>query len=220
MRLFWKAWRAWRQWQYSLWAIKVTAGLLVSAGAVVGAIMGHAHFDLLRNSPELVTDDTFDVAEPGLDLVGLDIPWSTVWWVLGVVIAVAVLRALYTWPMPDPGNDWPDGRDPRRLFGDADFAWIRRCAGNRCEHRYFFGLLRCTRSIAHDLQRDHWYPHAEGGATVRGNEVGMCSRCNNRKSDRIPSRFETWALRRARRKYFPPDQLETGLDLTGRRDDA
>ena len=216
MKLFWKAWHAWRQWQYSLWAIRATVGLVAGVGGIAGMILGREHVNLMRDSPELASNDTFETGStqtPAWDQV----PWTRVWWIMGAVAMLAVLRVLYTWPMPDPGNDWPDGRDPKRLFGDADFAWIRRCANNRCEHRYCFGLLRCTRSIAHDLQRDHWYPHAKGGATVRGNEVGLCSRCNNRKSDRIPSRFETWALRRARRSYFPPDELETGLDLTGRR---
>ena len=46
-------------------------------------------------------------------------------------------------------------------------------------------------------QMDHHYPHAKGGATVRTNLVWLCDRHNNRKSDHVPTRLETWMLYRA-----------------------
>lgn len=118
--------------------------------------------------------------------------------VLAVAAVLLALRAYAKWPMARPRNGFD--RDPRRLFGEADRAWIERAAGGRCERRRFFGLLRCGNDIE---QLDHWYPYAKGGATDRHNLVGLCAGCNRRKSDHVPTRLQTRRLAKARAGYFP-----------------
>ena len=117
-------------------------------------------------------------------------------------------------PVWNPRNGPSGWRDPRRLFTASDRAWIERAAGGRCEHRILFGLLRCP--ARSNLQLDHWYPHARGGATSRGNLVLLCARHNRAKSARVPTLWETFLLRRARRRYMPMSDLGVGLLLDGR----
>lgn len=138
-------------------------------------------------------------------------PWWGRWW--PGVVGVGVVWLMVRLPMPRPRNGFPGGRDPRRLFTRTDRAWIMRCAGGRCEHR-LWGVFRCRRREG--LELDHHWPHALGGATVRGNLVLLCRRHNGRKSDRRPTVWSTMLLRRARRRYFPVEDLSTGLDLSGR----
>ncbi|WP_206431318.1 HNH endonuclease [Bifidobacterium castoris] len=123
-------------------------------------------------------------------------PW--VWPAVALCAAMLLLWAARRIPMRAPRN--PFERDPRRRFTRTDRDWVSGCAGGRCEHRMLFGLLRCRRA---GEQMDHHYPWSRGGATSRRNLVWLCARHNNRKSDRVPSRFDTWALVRARERYWP-----------------
>lgn len=101
---------------------------------------------------------------------------------------------------PRPPNR--DRRDPVRRFSGAQRqAGFVRCGG-RCEATTLLGT-RCPRAAT---EGDHWFPHARGGATSLDNFVGLCARCNRRKSARIPSRAATAALaiRRGRYPQWPP----------------
>lgn len=189
------------------WALWALGGLASMAATVIGALKAdewRRMGPVLADSPEYAAD-----AEAAT-------PWGSIHWsmphvdlgpfvplliVLAVILAV---RAVVRWPMARPDNPWE--RDPKRLFTDADRRWIKEVTGNRCEHRYLFGLLRCHKHGAYmdeHGQMDHHYPHAKGGATVRTNLVWLCDRHNNRKSDKVPTRLETWMLYRARLKYLP-----------------
>lgn len=88
-------------------------------------------------------------------------------------------------------------RDPRRAFTDRQ----KRAAGDQCHWRCEgTGLFTRCNHEGKDLQGDHWYPYARGGATNMQNLVMLCPKCNNRKSDKIPSMFQTKALSRRRKK--------------------
>ena len=117
-----------------------------------------------------------------------------------VVVPLLLLAVWLACRMPMAKPDNPFDRDPRRLFTDSDREWIDSCCQHRCEHRYCFGLLRCRYRAQ---QLDHWYPYAKGGATSRTNLVDLCAKHNNRKSDHVPTRLQTWMLARARHSYFP-----------------
>lgn len=89
-------------------------------------------------------------------------------------------------------------RDPRRAFTDRQ----KRAAGDQCHWRCEgTGLFYRCRHEGTDLQGDHWYPYARGGATNMQNLVMLCPKCNNKKSDKIPSMFQTKALSRRRKKH-------------------
>lgn len=96
----------------------------------------------------------------------------------------------------------PHRRDPQRVFTQRQKRKASILCGWRCEGTGILG--RCD-YYGKDLHGDHWYPHSRGGATTEKNLVMLCSRCNRRKSDRIPSRLQTWALRCRRRfgEYRP-----------------
>lgn len=115
-----------------------------------------------------------------------------------ILILVLVVRLIAMIPMANPDN--PFDRDPQRLFSDRDREWIRDLTGDRCERRRLFGLMRCRHR---GEQMDHWYPWAKGGATSRHNIAWLCAKCNNRKTDRVPTIWATRALTRARMRYFP-----------------
>ena len=159
---------------------------------------------ILEGSPEYASDSS--MSKPVLDVHWTlpDVDWGMF---VPLFVTVGVLlfaRLLLAWPMARPDNPWD--RDPKRLFTPADRRWIKELTGNRCEHRSLFGLARCRRRGAYmdeHGQLDHHYPHAKGGATVRSNLVWLCDRHNRLKSDRVPSRFDTWMLYRARLGYLP-----------------
>lgn len=89
-------------------------------------------------------------------------------------------------------------RDPRRAFTDRQ----KRAAGDQCHWRCEgTGIFYRCRHEGKDLQGDHWYPYARGGATNMQNLVMLCPKCNNKKSDKIPSMFQTKALGRRRKKH-------------------
>lgn len=88
-------------------------------------------------------------------------------------------------------------RDARRVFTRSEKNSAMALCKNRCEGTGVF--FRCQH-VGKDLHGDHWFPHSRGGATSIVNLVMLCPTCNKRKSDKIPSRFQTWGLR-LRRKY-------------------
>lgn len=190
--------------RWALWALGAVASI---GGTIVGALAADAWRRMgpvLTDSPEYASDAK---ASPPLASIHWSLPHIDLGPFVPFLIALAVVlavRVLLRWPMARPDNPWE--RDPRRLFTDADRRWIKELTGNRCEHRWMFGLLRCRRRGAYmdgHGQMDHHYPHAKGGATVRTNLVWLCDRHNNRKSDHVPTRLETWMLYRARLKYLP-----------------
>lgn len=190
--------------RWALWALGAVASV---GGTIVGALAADAWRRMgpvLTDSPEYASDAK---ASPPLASIHWSLPHVDLGPFVPLLIALAVVltvRVLLRWPMARPDNPWE--RDPKRLFTDADRRWIKELTGNRCEHRWMFGLLRCRRRGAYmdgHGQMDHHYPHAKGGATVRTNLVWLCDRHNNRKSDKVPTRLETWMLYRARLKYLP-----------------
>lgn len=207
----------------------------------VGALRWSYHRTLLADAPEYADDTPFDLAR-ALHLSGADIGGGStpsmpsvstgpLLAVLIMLLAVLVLYGLTRIPLPHPGN--PFDRDPKRAFTQADREWIRKAAGDRCEHRTF-GLFRCRRhggardgnGVVHEDwlgdkpgQLDHHYPWAKGGATSRHNLVYLCAKHNNRKSDKTPSWWDTWLLHRARLKYFPP-ALRGYTWVDGRQDES
>lgn len=199
--------RAWADYRALRWTIWALGGVVSTAGTVLGALEANRWRlmgPILEDSPEYASDS--DAAKPLFD-----IHWTMPHIDLGpfvpFLVAVGILllvRVLLRWPMARPDNPWD--RDPQRLFTDADRRWIKELTGNRCEHRSLFGLLRCRRRGAYmdeHGQMDHHYPHAKGGATVRTNLVWLCDRHNRLKSDKVPTRLETWTLYRARLGYLP-----------------
>lgn len=91
-------------------------------------------------------------------------------------------------------------KDPQRLFTTEQRRTISDMVGGRCEME---GVLftRCRRP---GNAGDHWYPHSKGGATDMANLVWACTTCNSRKSNHIPTMWETLRLEWRRRRYFPP----------------
>lgn len=81
-------------------------------------------------------------------------------------------------------------RDPTRVYTTQERRVQSVKCKNRCEGVGLF--FRCRNKG--DLQGDHWYPHARGGATTPKNMVMLCSGCNKRKSAKVPSLFQTNAL--------------------------
>lgn len=100
-------------------------------------------------------------------------------------------------------------RDARRVYTqrekDEAAAWCKyRCEGT--------GLLfRCTKQTK-NLQGDHWFPHARGGATTKRNLVMLCPECNKKKSAKVPTPLQTFALRMRRRGkgYTHPEKGKAG----------
>ena len=90
----------------------------------------------------------------------------------------------------------PEKRDARRTFTKAERVEASKICMWRCEGTGFF---RCEYTGS-QLQGDHWYPHAHGGATTIQNIVMLCPRCNRRKSAKIPTSLQTYFLKRRRRK--------------------
>lgn len=88
-------------------------------------------------------------------------------------------------------------RDSKRVYTSKQKQLASKMCKNRCEGT---GILSRCKYRGRDLQGDHWYPYARGGATTIQNLVMLCPSCNKSKSDKIPSRFQTFALRK-RRKY-------------------
>ncbi len=87
-------------------------------------------------------------------------------------------------------------RDPKRVYtrGEKDKA-MRRC-NKRCEGIHVFARCEYRGS---DLQGDHWFPHSRGGKTSIQNLVMLCPSCNRAKSDKIPTRLQTYAIKMRRK---------------------
>lgn len=111
--------------------------------------------------------------------------------VLAVVVLLVFANNFHT------TSQW---RDPQRIYNSEQRAIVKRRAGNRCESRSMFGLMRCR---ARGEQIDHIYPWSKGGPTTIENAQLLCARDNRAKSAKTPSRLYVWHLERARRKYFP-----------------
>lgn len=83
-----------------------------------------------------------------------------------------------------------DKRDMQRTYDRETKRKYSRYCGNRCEGT---GLMFRCRNTG-NLQGDHWFPYSLGGETTEKNLVMLCSRCNQRKSNKMPSIFQTYAL--------------------------
>lgn len=206
-----KLWDWYRQWAYWKWVTGLIASLLGSLTALLGG-MGVTHWiNQRQDCPECSVDVTW--TPPRQETWLTTIPWQ---WILGIGVPLTAVMLLTRIRMPNPHNEWDsdDGRDPRRLFTDADRRWIAKATDNRCENRRLFALVRCWRKAQ---QLDHWYPYAKGGATSRRNLDYMCAKCNNRKSDHTPTLWMTFMLKLARRRYWPDTpEYADGLVLDGR----
>lgn len=93
-------------------------------------------------------------------------------------------------------------KDPKRLFAKSQRRVGFDRAGNRCEMDGFLIFTRCRRKAEHG---DHWIPHSKGGCTNLENFVAACAICNLAKSNRTPTRMETFRLESRRQRYFPKD---------------
>lgn len=91
-----------------------------------------------------------------------------------------------------------EDRDSRRAFSSREKSLASKMCNHRCEGT---GVLFRCRYRGNDLHGDHWYPHSKGGATSPENLVMLCPSCNRSKSDHIPSRLQTNALNRRRKKH-------------------
>lgn len=115
-------------------------------------------------------------------------------WIGALVVLAVVLRI--------PG--WiaavhPHPKDPQRLFTAQQRRVGFARADGRCEMSVFW-FFRCQRRAEHG---DHHYPHSHGGATTQANFVAGCSRCNSRKSNRLPGAVQTALIGHRRKRYFP-----------------
>lgn len=193
-------WRTYRRFRIITYTVGAVGGVGASASAGLAAFQWRVTRNMRADSPEFAGETRSladmlhlpSLPEPPAWLDGMITPMVCT---LGVLLVLWVLARL---PMPRPDN--PFDRDPRRLFTDADRAWLDHATGGRCEHR-LLGMFRCRRQ---GEQMDHHYPWAKGGATDRHNLVNLCARHNRRKSDRTPTLWGTWLLYRARLKYLPP----------------
>lgn len=91
-------------------------------------------------------------------------------------------------------------KDPKRLFSSEQRRIGFTRAGRRCEMDGLLVFTRCRRAAEHG---DHWIPHSKGGMTNMENFVAACAICNLAKSNRTPSRLETFRLESRRQRYFP-----------------
>lgn len=93
-------------------------------------------------------------------------------------------------------------RDPQRVYTRDIKKSFSEVCHNRCEGGFF--IFRCHNHG--NLQGDHWYPHANGGATTSKNLVMLCRKCNSRKSNKIPTLSQSFFLG-LRRKIHPDYEL-------------
>lgn len=92
-------------------------------------------------------------------------------------------------------------RDPQRWFDAAQRAHARTRAGGQCEY------TRWGRRCSHRAEEiDHYVPHARGGATTLTHAVAACREHNQAKGARLLPWWQTKALQRRRRTYFPPGE--------------
>lgn len=101
-------------------------------------------------------------------------------------------------------------RDSQRGYTKSKRNLYSRICNNRCEGTGAF-IFRCRNRG--NLQGDHWYPHARGGATNVKNLVMLCEHCNNKKSAHVPSLFQTYALyfrRRYTKDYSKAHYIKPG----------
>lgn len=138
-----------------------------------------------------------------------------------VAAAIAIVAAFYrlSWGLYISVMRAPRDhhrRDSTRLFSEQQKTAAARRCGNRCEGT---GIFRRCSSRSRKLQGDHWFPHSKGGATTEDNLVMLCGKCNRRKSDKIPTPIQTWALKYRRQKgmgYPHPIEGELGRWLPRR----
>jgi len=113
------------------------------------------------------------------------------------------ITAVMRWKRPD------HRRDIKRVYSSKEKQLASKLCNNRCEGTRVFG--RCNYR-GKNLQGDHWYPYSRGGATTVKNLVMLCPKCNQSKSNKIPSRFQTIALRLRRRlNYDYLEQVNTSV---------
>ena len=160
--------------RWALWALGAVASV---GGTVVGALAADAWRRMgpvLTDSPEYASDAK---ASPPLASIHWSPPHVDLGPFVPFLIALAVVlavRVLLRWPMARPDNPWE--RDPRRLFTDADRRWIKELTGNRCEHRWMFGLLRCRRRLHGRARADGPPLSARQGRGHRPHEPGLAVR--------------------------------------------
>lgn len=114
---------------------------------------------------------------------------------LGALVVLAIVLRIPGWIVAVH----PRPKDPQRLFTPPQRRVGFARAGGQCEMSVF-GFFRCRRRAEHG---DHHYPHSRGGATSLANFVAGCSRCNSRKSNRLPGLVQTALIEFRRKKYFP-----------------
>lgn len=114
---------------------------------------------------------------------------------IGSLVVLAILLRIPGWI----ASVHPHPKDPQRLFTAQQRRVGFARAEGQCEMSVF-GFFRCRSRAAHG---DHHYPHSRGGATSLANFVAGCSRCNRRKSDRLPGFVQTALIEFRRRRYFP-----------------
>lgn len=215
------AYRTYKQVRYLVWAL---AGLGSLATTLVGSwwvLVAKARSALAEDAPEYAADTPISALNLGLPQLDLPtIPVPNLWPALIVAAVVALLFGLTHIPMSRPDN--PFEKDPQRMFSEADRAWIAEAAGHRCEH-LTLGIFRCHQHGSDTFplnlgdstgQMDHHYPHSRGGATSRHNLVWLCEKHNKRKSNRIPTMWQTWLLTQSRQHYFPAE-LHDYMQPTG-----
>ena len=184
------AWRTYRRLRFAAYAVGAVGGLGASAAAGIAALKWRLTRSMRADSPEFA-DETCTLA--GL----LHLPGHAASARLAgqsgrpaARRGRTAARRVAAVPPPHARPDNPFDRDARRLFDDADRAWLEKAVGGRCEYR-MLGLFRCPRK---GEQMDHHYPWSKGGATDRHNLVYLCARHNRRKSDHTPTLWGTWLL--------------------------
>lgn len=102
----------------------------------------------------------------------------------------------------------PHNRDPQRVYTTKIKRTFSSVCQDRCEGGSF--IFRCK--TKGNLQGDHWYPHANGGATTPRNLVMLCRKCNGHKSNRLPSSYKSFFLG-IRRKMHPDYEIRLPFNV-------
>lgn len=189
----------------------VTIALTVTGVLFVVGLLS-AHPVLAATSFESVAGWVLEVISSGAaTLVDVGVTWAGAHrtGALALGAAVALVMALTYLP----GLLARPQLDTQRTFTSAQRREGFDRADGRCEMESW-GWLRCRNPAEHG---DHWHPWSKGGASELGNFVAACSRCNLRKSDRVPTFWQTRRLELRRRRYFAPDVPVSAGGRTRRR---
>lgn len=214
------AYRTYKRVRYLIWTLAGAMSLTTTLAGSWWVLVAKARSKLAEDAPEYAADtpiSSLDLGLPQINLPTIHIPNLLP---LALAVGVVVLVALTRIPMSRPDN--PFEKDPQRMFSDSDRVWIAEAAGRRCEH-LTLGVFRCRKHGTDKFplnlgdstgQMDHHYPHSRGGATSRHNLVWLCEKHNKRKSNRVPTLWQTWLLTQSRKRYFP-EELQDYIHPTG-----